>query len=136
MESTLNLNTIYKLFFGGLMSIFHFILIYGTFFLVILTENIGTLMILGLILTLILFVDTIYDDCPITLIEKHYLGISLSEICYNYTSENCKKREKREITLQWIFMGLMVIITKGVVLLFKKTFRELGLFENVIITIK
>jgi hypothetical protein len=136
MQSTINLNKIYKLFFGGLMSIFHVILIYGTFFLIILTENIGTLMILGLILTLILFVDTIYDDCPITLIEKHYLGNSLSEIWNKCTSENCEKREKREITLQWIFMGLMVILTKGIVLLFKKTFKEMGLFENVIITIK
>jgi len=136
MQSTLNLNKIYKLFFGGLMSIFHFILIYGVFFLIILTENIGTLMILGLILTLILFVDTIYDDCPITLIEKHYLGNSLSEIWNKCTSENCEKREKREITLQWLFMGLMVILTKGIVLLFKKTFKEMGLFENVIITIK
>jgi len=136
MESKINLKTIYKLFFGGLWSIFHFILIYGVFFLTILTENIGTLMIIGLILTLILFVDTIYDDCPITLLEKHYLGNSLSEIWNKCTSENCEKREKREITLQWIFMGLMVVLAKGIILLFKKTFNEMGLFENVIITIK
>jgi hypothetical protein len=33
-------------------------------------------------------------------------------------------------------MGLMVVLTKGIILLFKKTFKEMGLFENVIITIK
>ena len=128
--------TAFKLLFGGLISIMHVFIIYGVIFLIILTENVHTLMVVGIIMLIILYIDTIYDDCPISLIEQHYLGTSFAEISNNLAPIQAEKRNKKEITLQWVFMVLLLIVIKILIVLLKTTFRELDLFKNVIITIK
>jgi hypothetical protein len=135
MQSTLTFEKVNKLFFGGLMSLMHVAIIYGIIFLTLLTENIYALQLIGIIMLIILYIDTVYDDCPITLIEQHYLGSSFVDFSNKFTPINCEKREKREITLQWIFMVLLIIVIKIVIVLLKYSIKELGLFDNIIINI-
>lgn len=136
MQTTLTFEKVNKLFFGGLMSLLHVALIYGVMFLTLLTENIYVLQLVGIIMLIILYIDTVYDDCPITLIEHHYLGSSFSDLSSKFIPTNCEKREKKEITLQWIFMVLLIIVIKIIIVLLKYTTKELGLFDNIIINIK
>jgi hypothetical protein len=102
--------TAFKLFFGGLMSIMHIIIIYGIIFLIVLTENVHSLMVIGIIMLIILYIDTVYDDCPISLIEEHYLGTSFVDLCNKVAPIQCEKRSKKEITLQWVFMVLLLVV--------------------------
>jgi hypothetical protein len=135
MEFKMDFNAAYKLFFGGFISFLHILLIYFIFFLIIASNNIKTLILIAIILVIILYVDSTYDDCPITTIEQHYLGNSLAN-CINKVNPGIGKREKREITLQWVFMGLLFTVNKILFTLVKQTNKEIGLFKNVKITIK
>ena len=113
----------YPLFIIPLVAM-HFILFYGSFLIVVLSTNIHTLLVMGLILLALLALNHIFGDCPITIIEEHYTNTSLMDFINSRYPINYKKKNRPEVTLQWIFVVLMIAVTKIIYLLSKKFIKN------------
>jgi len=105
----------------------HWIMFSGTIIVILLTNDLSILTVANLFLYLVLIMNLIFGDCPISIIEKQYLGSTMMDNFSNIISNNIKNNFplKQEInsSLQWILMAIMVCTTKVILLLIRHTFH-------------
>lgn len=105
----------------------HWIMFAGTILVILLTNDLSILTVANLFLYLVLIMNLIFGDCPISIIEKQYLGSTMMDNFSNIISNNIKNNFplKQEInsSLQWILMAIMVCTTKVILLLIRHTFH-------------
>lgn len=82
-------------------------------------ENIKHLSLLGIILFLILISNFIYEDCPISLIEENFTEITIMDYFNYYSPIKYNRKRRPEVTLQWIWGGLLLILLKILLILCK-----------------
>jgi hypothetical protein len=106
----------------------HWIMFSGTILVILLTNDLSILTLANLFLYLVLIMNLIFGDCPISIIEKKNLGSTMMDNFSNIVSNNIKNNFplKQEInsSIQWILMAIMVCTTKVILLLIKHTFHE------------
>jgi len=131
-----NLN---DLFIGGLFSILHAAILFMIIIIILATDNLFILYSIGIIELIILFLNYKFGDCPISIIEEEYTKSSFIDLVINFTPLNLNNPDKKlrsEITLQWIFMLLILVLFKILVVFTKILFSKTKLSENIQIIIK
>ena len=119
-----------NIFIGLLCMLFHNIIIYITLFVVIFSNNFFILYSLGFIILIILFINYLYHDCPISSIEEYHLGFCSVDYENSILPINYDKNKRPEITLQWIFISLIIILSKILFLFLIKTFCKNSLIKT------
>jgi len=94
--------------------------------IILFSTNIVTLAITNCIIIIILITNYVIGDCPLTLIEEKYHDYSSMDCLFSYTinisGNKYKKRLRSLLTLELIWIILLLGIQKMLVLLFfKKT---------------
>jgi hypothetical protein len=106
----------------------HWIMFSGTILIILLANDLSILTVTNLFLYLVLIMNLIFGDCPISIIENNHLGSSMLDNFSNIISNNIKNNFplKQEInsSIQWILMAIMICTTKIILLLIKYTFHE------------
>jgi len=102
----------------------HWIMFSGTMLVILLTNDLSILVLANMFLYLILAMNIIFGDCPMTLIEEQYLGASMIDTISHFVPFNYHTSSRGNYTLQWIFMSIMVSTTKIILLLIKYCFQE------------
>jgi hypothetical protein len=139
MGSSFNISSINNLFIGGFMSIMHFAILFLTIVIILVTDNLFILYSIGIIELIILFVNYKFGDCPVSVIEEHYMKTSFVDLVNNFTPVNYSKDKKLlrpEITLQWIFMLLVLVLFKILIVFMKIIFSNIKITDNIKIILK
>jgi hypothetical protein len=102
----------------------HWIMFSGTMLVILLTDDLSVLVLANMFLYLILTMNIIFGDCPMSLIEDQYLGNSMVDSMNQFVPFRAELTTRGNTTLQWIFMSIMVSTTKIILLLIKHTFHE------------
>jgi len=102
----------------------HWIMFSGTMLVILLTDDLSILVLANMFLYLILMMNIIFGDCPMSLIEDQYLGSSMIDTMSPFVPFRAELTTRGNTTLQWIFMSIMVSTTKIILLLIKHTFHE------------
>jgi hypothetical protein len=100
----------------------------GTIIVILLTNDLSILTVANLFLYLVLLMNLIFGDCPISIIENQYLGSTMVDTFSDIISNNIKtnfplEQTKINSSRQWILMAIMVCTTKVILLLIKYTFH-------------
>lgn len=111
---------------GVIFAIIHGIIVYLTMFIAIFSNDFFILYSIGIILLLIIFFNHFYGDCPITTIEEHHLGFSSVDIANGLLPIKYDKNRRSEVTLQWIFMSLVIVFIKILFLFLFKVLKDLN----------
>ena len=102
----------------------HWIMFSGTMMVILLTNELPILVLANMFLYLILTLNIIFGDCPMSLIEDQYLGTSMVDTFTAFVPFRPELSTRGNTTLQWIFMSIMVSTTKIILLLLKYGFHE------------
>jgi hypothetical protein len=102
----------------------HWIMFSGTMLVILMTNDLSILVLANLFLYLVLVMNIIFGDCPMTLIEEQYLGASMIDAIGHFVPFNYNTSSRGNYTLQWIFMTIMVSTSKIILLLMKYCFQE------------
>jgi len=102
----------------------HWILFSFPILITLMTSDLTILIIVDMFLFMVLMINIIYQDCPISIIESLYLEDTMVDNM-RFTS-NCEinKITQGEKTLQCIIIGIMVVTSKILLVLAKYTFLE------------
>lgn len=115
---------------GYMFSVIHALIMYLIAVVALFSNDFLTLYSIAIILVVIIYLNYLFDDCPITLLEDYHLGFSSVDF-FNYSLPIKYDKERRpEVTLQWIIMGLVLLLTKVLILLVLKTFRHLKIEQK------
>jgi len=114
--------------FVFLLITMHWIMFSGTIIVILLTNDLSILTVSNLFLYLVLIMNLIFGDCPISIIENQHLGSSMIDTFSDIISNNIKnnfplEQTKINSSRQWILMAIMVCTTKVILLLIKYTFH-------------
>jgi hypothetical protein len=93
----------------------------------------------GLRATPVAFNTIEFGDCPVSVIEEHYMKTSFVDLVNNFTPVNYSKDKKLlrpEITLQWIFMLLVLVLFKILIVFMKMIFSNIKITDNIKIILK
>jgi hypothetical protein len=112
---------------GLLFASMHTIFIFLTLWILLFSQNIGILITIGIILLIILYLNHVYGDCPITYIEDYHLGNTMADFTNSHYPIKYNKKRRPEVTLQWIFMGLLMIVVKILTFFVCHTLKEMKL---------
>jgi len=115
--------TIYEKIIIYSLIFMHWIMFSGTIMIILATNDLSILVLANMFLFLILTMNILYKECPITIIENKYLGTTMMELMGSFIPFR-SQIIKQGSTLQWIFMAIMVSTTKIILLLLKVTFLE------------
>jgi hypothetical protein len=96
----------------------------GTMLVILLTNDLPILVLANMFLYLILTMNIIFGDCPMTLIEEQYLGTTMMDTIGTVIPFNYNVSSRGNYTLQWILMSIMVSTTKIILLLMRYCFQE------------
>jgi hypothetical protein len=114
--------TLFLRLFGICLVITHWVLFVSISLLILLINRMDTLVLLITLQFAILVFNIIYDDCPISLVEDALLGNNLVDLSIPITP--FKVVDRMNYCLQVIFSGLMLSLTKLLLLLLRSSFRE------------
>ena len=122
-----------KNFFVGITFMtFHLFLVYAAILLALFSNNFFVLYSVGIIILIVLFLNHLYDDCPLSAIEEYHLGFTMVDYGNSMLPIKYNKERRPEVTLQWIFMGLVIVLMKIISLLFVKTIKEYNLINKLV----
>ena len=113
-----------KIGIGLVLVSMHWIMFSGTMLVILLTNELPVIVLANMFLYLLLTMNIIFGDCPISIIEDYYLGTCMVDTMSSLTPYTYKLSERGNSTLQWLFMAIMVSTTKVILLLIKYTFQE------------
>lgn len=102
-----------------ILFILHASLLFLTAVILLTCDNIKHICILGFSVFLILITNFIYEDCPISLIEEEYHGKAMMDYFNSYCPIKYNRKRRPEVTLQWIWTGLLLLMVKLLLLLSK-----------------
>lgn len=109
---------------GFTASVLHLIIINVIFLISVFSFNLTTLMITGTITTIILIFNIILHDCPLSNIEEHLNGDTVTDLFNRWFPINYDKNRRYEVQLQYIFIAISIIITKILFYLIRKDFKK------------
>ena len=112
-----------QIILGMPMFILHISLFVFTVIILTISNDIFTLLILGLILCIILALNIIFNDCPISTIEEYYLNTTMVEEIRRFNGLDTKS-SRQSIALQWLFFSLMLVLIKLLILIFKDNTKK------------
>jgi len=88
------------------------------------TNDVSILIMINMLLFMVLTTNIIYQDCPITIIENLYLEENMINTITSHYTPSYSKLTSSDKTLQCLFVGLMVVTSKILLVLAKRTFIE------------
>ena len=107
--------------YAYILSILHLLLIFIIGLILLFSMNIYTLFLTNVIILVILLVNYKYEDCPITLIEEKY-HIPTIELFFSSIGKNYTKNMRSIMTLELLWIGLLLGVEKLLMLLLFKKF--------------
>lgn len=102
----------------------HWILFAFPIIITLMTSDLTILIIVDMFLFMVLMINIIYQDCPISIIESLYLEDTLVDNMQFTSNIENNKITQGEKTLQCIIIGIMVVTSKILLVLTKYTFLE------------
>ena len=118
-----------NIFIGLFFTSTHILIVYIAIFVAIFSNNFFVLYSLGLIILFILFLNHLYHDCPISLLEDYHLDFSSVDYGNSFLPINYNKNRRSEVTLQWILMALVIVLVKILVLFLIKTLKDMKIIK-------
>jgi hypothetical protein len=108
-----------------IFSVLHIILILLVSYVILFSTSIPTLALTSFGIIIILVINYMFDDCPISLIEDKYHNISCIDYLFSYTinifGSKYNKKLRSILTLEMIWIILLLCTEKLLsLLLFKK----------------
>ena len=104
----------------------HFSMMFFWMSVILLSENIKVLWLVGLILMGILFVNYRCSDCPISIIEERYFGDSMVDIVQRNIDARHTRQHRPLVTKQLLWISLLLVTTKILFVLLKRTLISRG----------
>ena len=102
----------------------HFVMFSTPLLITLITNDISILIMINMLLFMVLTMNIIYQDCPITIIENMYLKDSMMNRIISLYTPSYNKIAVNDITFQYLFVGIMIVTSKILLLLMKHTFTE------------
>ena len=102
----------------------HWVMFSLPLIITLMTNDLSILVMINMMLFMILTMNIIYQDCPITIMESLYLdGNMITTITSPYTPSYSKLTPSDQ-THQCLFVGILVVTSKILLVLAKHTFVE------------
>jgi len=102
----------------------HWVMFSLPLIITLMTNDLSILVMINMMLFMILTMNIIYQDCPITIMESLYLdGNMITTITSPYTPSYSNLTPSDQ-TLQCLFVGILVVTSKILLVLAKHTFVE------------
>ena len=102
----------------------HWVMFSLPIIITLMTNDLSVLIMINMLLFMVLTINIIYQDCPITIIENLYLEDNMINAITSPYTPSYSKLTSRDKTLQCLFIGLMVVTSKILLVLAKHTFIE------------
>ena len=102
----------------------HWVMFSLPIIITVMTNDLSVLIMINMLLFMVLTINIIYQDCPITIIENLYLEDNMINAITSPYTPSYSKLTSRDKTLQCLFIGLMVVTSKILLVLAKHTFIE------------
>lgn len=102
----------------------HWILFSFPILITLLTSDLTILITVNMFLFMVLMINIIYQNCPITIIESLYLEDTMVNKMQITSNHEYNKITQGEKTLQCIIIGIMVVTSKILLVLAKYAFLE------------
>ena len=102
----------------------HWVMFSLPIIITLMTNDLSVLIMINTLLFMVLTMNIIYQDCPITIIENLYLEDNMINAITSSYTPSYSKLTSSDKTLQCIFVGLMVVTSKILLVLAKYTFIE------------
>jgi hypothetical protein len=112
-----------KLFIYTMM-FFHFLIFSLPIFVILLSDSLPVLITMDLFFVITLILNYYYGDCPITQIEQHYGDKTMIDTANKLFPIKYNKKNRNVVTLQWIFMAILVATTKILLLFIKSSLKK------------
>jgi len=106
------------------MIFIHFLIFTLPLTLILLTDNVCILIFLNQFFCITLLLNYWYGDCPITQIESHYGDVTMVDTVNKLFPIKYDIKNRDAVSLQWIFMAMMIAITKILLLFIKSEFKK------------
>lgn len=107
-----------------IMLTLHWIMFSFPILITLMTSDLTILIIVNMFLFMVLMINIIYQDCPISIIESLYLDDTMVDNMRFTHSQNTNLLTRGEKTLQCLIVGIMVVTSKVLIVLAKYTFLE------------
>ena len=102
----------------------HWVMFAFPLLITLMTNDISILIMINMLLFMVLTMNIIYQECPITIIEKLYLDDNMINVITSPYTPSYSKLTSSDKTLQCLFIGLMIVTSKILLILSKHTFIE------------
>jgi len=102
----------------------HWILFSLPIIITLMTNDLTILIIINMFLFMVIMLNIIFKDCPITIIETLYLDNTLVDSITSSSSHSHYKLTRGDKTLQCLLIGIMIVTSKILLVLTKHTFIE------------
>jgi hypothetical protein len=102
----------------------HWILFSLPIIITLMTNDLTILIIINMFLFMVIMLNIIFKDCPITIIETLYLDNTLVDTITSSSSHSHYKLTRGDKTLQCLLIGIMIVTSKILLVLTKHTFIE------------
>jgi len=102
----------------------HWVMFSLPIIITLMTNDVSILIMINMLLFMVLTTNIIYQDCPITIIENLYLEENMINTITSHYTPSYSKLTSSDKTLQCLFVGLMVVTSKILLVLAKRTFIE------------
>jgi len=97
----------------------HWIMFISPLLITLLTNDISILVMVSMFLFSILTINVVFHDCPISMIEDHYLGHTMMDTVSDHIYSKYDRSERGKMTIQWLFMAILASNAKIFLLLLK-----------------
>jgi len=108
---------------GYMFAAIHGLISYLVLVIIIFSNDFFVLYSIAIILIIITYLNYLFEDCPITLIEEYHLGFSCVDVLNNSLPIKYDEKRRPEVTLQWIIIALALVLAKVLILLAFKTLQ-------------
>jgi hypothetical protein len=110
--------------FAWTIKTLHFLIFSLPIFIIFLTDNIFILISMNVFFIVTLMLNYFYNDCPVSIIEDHYLDNSFVDSANQILPIKYDKNKRNLVTLQWIFMGILITTVKTFIVFLKSSIKD------------
>ena len=110
--------------FVNAMMFFHFLIFSLPIIVILLSDNLTVLILMDLFFVTALTMNYIYGDCPVTQIEERYSDTTMIDTANNLFPIKYDKSRRDVVTLQWIFMAILITTCKILLLFIKSSLKK------------
>jgi len=102
----------------------HWVMFSLPLIITLMTNDLSILVMINMLLFMIVTINIIYKDCPVTIIESLYLEDNMINTITSPYTPTYSKLTTNDKTLQCLFIGIMIVTSKILLVLAKHTFIE------------